>query len=125
MTSTPVRPWYVLVIVAILAIDGLNAAAQVALMLLSNPPDTSMLLYWQAGVALTAWSAAWAGWQLQRFASALTLLHGMVLSMMLLRLPAILTLEPEAAAPLRGTAAMIFLFVLLLGAGLEWGTRKR
>lgn len=119
------RPWYVTVIVVILVLDGCNAAAQVALQLLSKSVDPLALVLWQAGVAITGWTAAWAGWQLKRYAPALTIAHGAVLSVMLLRLPTMLTLDAEAAAPLRGAAALIFVFALCLAAGLEWGTRKR
>lgn len=125
MTGTPARPWYVTAIVVILVIDGTNAAAQVVMRLLGESSDPSALVFWQAGVAVSAWTAAWAGWQLKRFASALTAVHGLVLSVMLLRLPSMLALDAEAVAPLRASAIAVLVFVLLLAAGLEGGTRRR
>lgn len=119
------RPWYVTAVVVILVIDGTNAAAQVVMRLLGESMDPSPLVLWQAGVAATAWTAAWAAAQRRRHASGLAVLHGIVLATMLLRLPAMLELEVEAIAPLRGSAALVFGFVLLLAAVLEWEARKR
>lgn len=125
MNTSPARPWYVLVIVVILVIDGTNAAAQVVMRLLGGSMDPSALVLWQAGVAVTAWGAAWAASRRWRAASGLVALHGLVISTMLLRLPAMLELEAEAIGPLKGAAAMVFVFVLFLAAVLEWEARRR
>jgi hypothetical protein len=124
MTTPPARPWYVTVIVVIFVIDGTNGAAQVVMRLLGESSDPSALVFWQSGVALSAWATAWAGWQLKRLAVGLAILNGAVLSLMLLRLPTMIEMEPEGVAGLRSAAAMIFVVVLLLAAGLYRGTRK-
>ena len=122
MALIPARPWYVLVIIVIFVIDGTNAAAQVVMRASSGPVA---LLLWQAGVASTAWAAAWAAAQRWRFASGLAVLNGAVIATMLLRLPAMVGMELEAVAPLRGAAVVVFCFVLLLAGVLEWEARKR
>lgn len=119
------RPWYVTVIVAIFVIDGINASAQVGMQLLGESVNPTPLVLWQAGVALTAWAAAWAAARRRRFASGLAVLNGAVIMTMLLRLPAMVGMEPNAIAPLRGAAVMVFGFVLLLAVVLEWEARKR
>lgn len=124
MTTTPARPWYVTVIVVIFVIDGTNGAAQVVMRLLGESSDPSALVFWQTGVALTAWATAWAGWQMRRLAVELAILNGVVLSLMLLQLPTMIEIEPEAITGLRSAAAMVFVVVLLLAAGLYRGTRK-
>lgn len=122
MALIPARPWYVLLIIVIFVIDGTNAAVQVAMRASSGPVA---LLLWQAGVASTAWAAAWAAAQRWRFASGLAVLNGAVIATMLLRLPSMVGMEQEAAAPLRGAAVVVFCFVLLLAGVLEWEARKR
>lgn len=125
MALIPARPWYVLLIIVILVIDGTNAAVQVVMRVVGASSGPVALLLWQAGVASTAWAAAWAAAQRWRFASGLAVLNGAVIATMLLRLPSMVGMELEAAAPLRGAAVVVFCFVLLLAGVLEWEARKR
>lgn len=119
------RPWYLTAVVVILAIDGLNALAQVVMRLLGESHDPYPLVLWQSAVATTGFVAAVAGWRRIRWAALATLGHGFVLAAMLVQLPAMIALEGEAATSVRSSAALILAFIIAMAVLVDRGVRAR
>jgi hypothetical protein len=125
MSEPAKRPWYLIAVVAVLTIDGLNAFAQVVMRLIGESTDPTALLLWQCAVAASGFIAAVAAWKRIRWAAFATLGHGFVLAGMLVQLPTLIALEGEAATSVRASAAAILAFIIVLAVLVDRGVRAR
>ena len=116
----PRRPIGPYLLTAFFAFLALNAGVQVVLPVLGRSGDPPLLVALQALVTATGVSAAAGSWRRARWSPAAALVHGIATAAMLLSLPPILDMAPDARGGIQvGAAVMIG-----IGAGAAWYLRR-
>ena len=108
-----------------LGLLGLNAGLQAVGGLTGLMRDPDVLTAWQCAVSATAITATVGAWKMRRWSVTATLALAVVQGTMLLRLPAILALGPEAVPGIRAGAAALAALLLLIAWLLHRATAAR
>jgi hypothetical protein len=89
---------------------ALNALGQVVAVPLGHSDDPPMLTALQAAIGLAGLLAAWGTWTAARWAPVAAIAYGVVTASMLVALPMLLGLPPEARNGIWSGAAAAFVF---------------
>ena len=117
------RPTGRVVLAVLFALLALNAWAQVLLVPFGRSGDPLALTVLQALVGTAGAAAAWGSWTGHRAAPALASSYGLVTAGMLVALPPLLALEPEARGGIWVGAAGVLAFAAGAAAYLRRSLR--
>jgi len=114
-----------LVLCTIFGVLALIDSAQVLLALIgrSDAPSTLIALHFGTGTAAAA--TFWGSWRGTRWTPIAAAAYGALTAALLLALPALLNLPPDARAGIRAGAAAVVLFALLSAAYFRANARQR
>jgi hypothetical protein len=105
-----------LVLCTIFGVLALIDWAQVLVALIGRSDEPSTLVALHFGTGAAAGTTCWGSWRGTRWTPIAAVAYGALTAALLLRLPALLSLPPDARAGIRAGAAAVLLFALLSAA---------
>lgn len=113
-----------LVLSAIFGVLALIDGAQVLLALLGRSDESSTLIALHFGTGAAAAATCWGSWRRTRWTPIAAVTYGALTAALLLALPALLNLPPDARAGIRAGAAAVLLFALFSAAYFRANSRQ-